>query len=80
MSSSNVQSVLLSTGAQTPVDRLNMTLSDIIRMDGIQEPSDVSEEIRPDGELENVDPTPRTDEEAPGVDQGQEKPTQESNF
>ncbi|EER13820.1 hypothetical protein Pmar_PMAR016314, partial [Perkinsus marinus ATCC 50983] len=66
MSSSNVQSVLRSTGAQTPVDRLNMTLSDIIRMDGIQELSDVSEEIRPDGELENADPIPRTDEEAPG--------------
>ncbi|EER20087.1 hypothetical protein Pmar_PMAR007372 [Perkinsus marinus ATCC 50983] len=80
MSSSNVQSVLRSTGAQTPVDRLNMTLSDIIRMDGIQEPSDVSEEIRPDGELENADPIPRTYEEAPGVDQGQEQPTQEGNF
>ncbi|KAF4680090.1 hypothetical protein FOZ62_025734 [Perkinsus olseni] len=81
MSSSNSQSALRSTGAQTPVDRLNMTLSDIIQMDGIEEPSEPesSQGDLPDGELEDINPASRADSNTPAIQQEGDKQVQEGS-
>ncbi|KAF4647340.1 hypothetical protein FOL47_004721, partial [Perkinsus chesapeaki] len=74
-------SALSSTGAQTPVDRLQRSLSDIIRMDNVEEPPEESSafESYPDRPVDPDDPELGMDIDSPEGDQVNEKRDPEGN-